>query len=75
MDQIHAAKIAYFNMFEVLPNTLIRIKFRCIGWKVLQVNLCCPTVDQKRFYFLRAMDDRIIPDHQQGAAKIPIKVT
>jgi hypothetical protein len=62
-------------MFEVLPNAFIRIKFWCIGWKLFQMNLFCPTVGQKRFHFVRAMDTGAVPDYQQPAAEIPMEMT
>src|SRR2546430_16486257 len=56
-------------MFKVLPNAFIRIKFRCIGWKLLEMNLFCPTVGQKGFHLVRAMDTGAVPDQPKAGGR------
>src|SRR5215471_9022931 len=58
-------------MFEMLPNTFIRIQFRSVCGKALQVNLSRPTIGEEVFDLIRTVDTSTIPNDQQFATEIP----
>lgn len=59
----------------MLPDPLIRIQFRRVGWEALQMDYFCPAIDQEVFDLRRTMDTGAVPNHQQLAAEIPIQMT
>jgi hypothetical protein len=38
MTQVETAQIPQFDAFELLPDALVRIELRSIGWQTLQVD-------------------------------------
>jgi len=62
-------------MFEMPPNTFIRIQFRSVCGKALQVNLSRPTIGEEVFDLIRTVDTSTIPNDQQFATEIPEQMT
>src|SRR5215207_2264466 len=65
MGQIVAPQIPQLDVFELLPDTLIRVKFRRISWQLLQMDKRRAALRQKCFHFVTPMDRCAIPDRQQ----------
>src|SRR5882724_678643 len=66
VGEVPAAQITHFHVLQLVPNSLIGIQVRCIGRKLLHMNLLRCTGGQKRAH-LPFMNERAIPDHQQFA--------
>src|SRR5215210_5524015 len=68
MTQVRATQVSQLDMFEMLPYSFIRVQIGCISWQLLQMDKLRPTIRQKRFDFVAAMNRRAIPHHQQLAS-------
>ena len=62
-------------MFEMLPDTRIRVEFRRVSWKPPQMNLLPPASSQEALALIRTGDGDTIPKHQQFAAQLPAQMT
>src|ERR1043165_9328207 len=59
----------------MLPDAFIRVKFWGVSWEAFQVDFSSPTLNEKVFYFLRAMDHTAVPNHQQLTTQVLIEVS
>jgi len=59
--------ILEFNMFQIVPDTLIWIQIRCIPWETFQPDPCGGASGQKVFDGLTAMNGGAVPDNEQLA--------
>src|SRR5262245_20103423 len=57
-------------MFEMLPDTFIRIEIRSIGRERFDMDQPCPTAGQQCLDFFSTMNAQTIPDDQQLLAQI-----
>jgi porphobilinogen deaminase len=57
-----------------LPDPLIRIQFRRVGWEALQMDYFCPAIGQEVFDLRCTMDTGAVPNHQQLAVEIPLQM-
>ena len=67
--QVQTGQVAHFNVFEVLPESFVRIEIRGVGWQTFQKDFVRFVLGQELSYIGTAMDRRPIPDHQQPAGR------
>lgn len=75
MIQIPTTQVAHLRMLQMLPHSFIRVEFGCISGESLQMNVLRPAANEKSLHFLRTVNHRTIPDHQQFAPEIPIQMS
>jgi hypothetical protein len=66
--------VAKFDMFERVPNALIRIEIRGIARQSFQKDAFTATIRQKLFDGLAAVNGSAIPNDQQLARNVPQQV-
>src|SRR5262249_4783033 len=62
INQVRATEISHFNMFEMLPNTFVRIKLRRVRGQLLKPDFSCSPITEI-FSNLSFVNRRPIPDN------------
>ena len=72
--QIGAAHVPQLNVFEIGPDTLMRVEIGRVAWQLLQLEPFGSALGQEVFDRLTAMDRRPIPEHQELAGQVSQEV-
>ena len=65
--QVQTNQVTHLNMFELLPESFVRIEIRCIGRQSLQMDSVCPVLRQELPDIRTSVDWRSVPNHHQPA--------
>jgi hypothetical protein len=71
LREMETAHIAQFDPFELLPEALIRVQLRGIGWQALQVEALRRAIGQEFLDHVAAVDRCPIPDDHHPTRHLP----
>jgi hypothetical protein len=66
LPQVLTDDILQLHSFQVVPDSLIGVQLRRVGWQPLQVDSLPSGAGQKGFNFLATVDGSAIPNNQQA---------